>query len=123
MCKSLTILFVPIRGEWIVIKKRNFENSKLSHINFILSEENLMRSPKSKFDQKWKLIRGQSMEWFSLLAEHDLKKIDKAEDKQDKFVTMLQVKYGYTRQQARDEINKRWAAFYRAKAGDFELTA
>jgi hypothetical protein len=74
-----------------------------------------MINQKSKFDQKWKLIRGQSVEWFSLLAEHDLKKVDKADDKLDKFVTMLQVKYGYTRQQAREEINKRWAAFYRAK--------
>lgn len=74
-----------------------------------------MNTQKSKFDQKWKLIRGQSVEWFSLLGEHDLKKVDKAEDKQDKFVTILQVKYGYTRQQAAEEINKRWAVFYRAK--------
>jgi hypothetical protein len=50
------------------------------------------------------------------LAEHDLKKIDKAHDKQDKFLTMLQVKYGYTRQQATEEVNRRWAAFYRAKS-------
>jgi hypothetical protein len=75
-----------------------------------------MNNQKSKFDQKWKQIRGQSTEWFSLLAEHDLKKVDKAEDKQDKFVTILQVKYGYTRPQAMEEINKRWAAFYRAQS-------
>jgi len=75
-----------------------------------------MINQKSKFDQKWKLIRGQSVVWFSLLAEHDLKKVDKADDKLDKFVTMLQVKYGYTRQQAREEINKHWAVFYRAKS-------
>lgn len=73
-----------------------------------------MNNHKSKFDQKWKVIRDQSTEWFSLLAEHDLKKVDKAEDKQDKFLTMLQIKYGYTRQQAMDEINRRWVAFYRA---------
>ncbi|HSO13159.1 MAG TPA: hypothetical protein VLT51_12340 [Anaerolineales bacterium] len=71
---------------------------------------------KSKFDEKWKTIRGRSTEWWSLLAEHDLKKVDKAEDKQDKFLTMLQVKYGYTRQQATEEVNRRWAAFYRAKS-------
>ncbi len=74
-----------------------------------------MNNPKSKFDEKWKLIRGQSVEWFSLLAEHDLKKVDKADDKLEKFVTMLQVKYGYTRQQAAEEINKRWTAFYMAR--------
>ncbi len=73
-----------------------------------------MNNQKSKFDEKWKLIRGQSTEWFDLMAEHDLKKVDKAEDKLDKFVTILQVKYGYTRQQAREEINKRWAVFYKA---------
>ena len=73
-----------------------------------------MKVQKSKFDQKWKLIRGRSMEWFTLLGEHDLKKVDKADDKQDKFVTILQVKYGFTRQQAVEEINKRWMAFYRA---------
>ena len=73
-----------------------------------------MNNQKSKFDQKWKLIRGRSLEWFDLLGEHDLTKVDKADDKLDKFVTMLQVKYGYTRQQAAEEINKRWAAFYMA---------
>ena len=73
-----------------------------------------MKYPKSKFDQKWKVIRGQSIEWWSLMAETDLKKVDKAEDKLGKFVTILQVKYGYTRPQALIEINKRWAAFYRA---------
>jgi len=74
-----------------------------------------MINPKSKFDQKWKLIRGQSVEWWSLVAEHDLKKVDKAEDKLDKFVTLLQVKYGYTRQQAAEEINRRWMAFSMAR--------
>lgn len=73
-----------------------------------------MKQPKSKFDEKWKLVRGQSIVWFSLMAEQDLKKVDKAEDKLDKFVTILQVKYGYSRQQAKEEINKRWSVFYRA---------
>ena len=73
-----------------------------------------MKNQKSKFDEKWKLIRGESPEWWSLIAEQDLKKVDKAEDKLDKFTTLLQVKYGYTREQARTEINSRWA-FYQAK--------
>ncbi len=73
-----------------------------------------MNKQKSKFDQNWKLIRRRSVEWFDLMGEQDLKKVDKADDKLDKFVTILQVKYGYTRVQAKEEINKRWAAFYRA---------
>jgi hypothetical protein len=75
-----------------------------------------MQKPKTKFDQKWKLIRGQSVEWWSLIAEHDLKKVDKADDKLDKFLTILQVKYGYTRVEARDEVNRRWVAYSRAKS-------
>jgi hypothetical protein len=74
-----------------------------------------MINPKSKFDQKWKLIRRQSTEWFNLIGEHDLKKVDNAPDRLDKFMTLLQVKYGYTRQQAAEEINRRWAAFHLAR--------
>jgi len=37
--------------------------------------------------------------------------VDKAEVKFDKFVTMLQVKYGYTRPQAKDEIAKLWTQY------------
>ena len=97
----------------MVCKKRNHENSKNQIID-TFSEESTMNKPKSKFDEKWKLIRSQSTDWFSLMAEQDLKKVDKADDKLDKFVTILQVKYGFTREQARDEINKRCVVFYRA---------
>ncbi len=64
---------------------------------------------KAIFEEKWKEIRSQSTSWWNLMAEHDLVKVDKADVKFDKFVTMLQVKYGYTRQQARDEINRIWS--------------
>ena len=45
------------------------------------------------------------------MAEYDLVKVDKADVKFDKFVTMLQVKYGYTRQKAREEINRAWTQY------------
>ena len=45
------------------------------------------------------------------MSEYDLKKVDKADAKLDKYVMMLQVKYGYTRQQAKTEIDKRVAEF------------
>jgi hypothetical protein len=64
---------------------------------------------KTVFEENWKAIRSQSTGRWSLMVEHDLVKVDKAEDKLDKFVTMLQVKYGYTRQQAREEVNRLWA--------------
>jgi hypothetical protein len=63
------------------------------------------------FDENWKQIRSQSTGWWSLMAEYDLLKVDKAEAKFDKFVSMLQVKYGYTRQKAREEIGKLWAIY------------
>jgi len=66
---------------------------------------------KALFEEKWKVIRSQSPNWWSLMAEFDLVKVDKADVKFDKFVTMLQVKYGYTRQKAREEINRVWSEY------------
>ena len=66
---------------------------------------------KAIFEEKWKQIRSQSTARWSLMAEYDLNKVDKSEIKFDKFVTMLQVKYGYTRQKGRDEIAKLWAEY------------
>ena len=45
------------------------------------------------------------------MSEYDLNKVDKADVKYDKYVTMLRVKYGFTRQQAKMEIDKRVAEF------------
>jgi len=66
---------------------------------------------KSIFEENWTLIRAQINAKWSLMVEYDLNKVDKAEVKFDKFVTMLQVKYGYTRPQAKEEIAKLWAKY------------
>jgi c-di-GMP-related signal transduction protein len=66
---------------------------------------------KAIFEEKWKMIRSQSTNWWSLMAEYDLVKVDKAEVKFEKFTTMLQVKYGYTRQKAREEVNRLWTEY------------
>ena len=63
------------------------------------------------FDKQWKVIRSHSTARWSLMADFDLNKVDKANNKYDRFVTMLQVKYGYTRQQARGEVNKLWLEY------------
>jgi hypothetical protein len=68
-------------------------------------EENLTVN-KDLFESKWKQIRGETTAWWSLMKDYDLLKVDKAVVKFDKYVTMLQVKYGYTREQARKEIGK-----------------
>ncbi|MEW6405481.1 MAG: hypothetical protein AB1649_27125 [Chloroflexota bacterium] len=62
---------------------------------------------KALFEEEWEVIRSQSTAWWSLMAEYDLVKVDKAEVKFDKYVTLLQVKYGYTRQKAREELDRR----------------
>ena len=64
---------------------------------------------KTIFEENWKTIRAQSTGRWSLMAEYDLSKVDKAEVKFDRFITMLQVKYGYTRQKAREEVTSFWA--------------
>jgi uncharacterized protein YjbJ (UPF0337 family) len=61
------------------------------------------------FAGKWKQIRGKSKEWWSLINDLDLSRVDKAAVKLDKYVVLLQVKYGYTKQHAKEEINKRVA--------------
>lgn len=70
-----------------------------------------MTMNKMIFEEKWKMIRERSAARWSLVGDFDLNKVDKAEDKYHRFVTMLQVKYGYTRQQARVEVNKFWMEY------------
>jgi hypothetical protein len=76
-------------------------------------EEERMALNKAIFEENWKAIRSQSTARWSLMADFDLLKVDKSDDKYAKFVTMLQVKYGYTRQQAREEVNKLWVEYER----------
>jgi len=66
---------------------------------------------KAIFEENWVVIRGLLNGRWSLMVDYDLNKVDKAEVKFDKFVTMLQVKYGYTRQKGKDEIAKLWAEY------------
>ncbi len=61
------------------------------------------------FENKWEQIRVQSKVWWSLFDESDLNKVEKAPIKRDKYIMMLRVKYGYTYEHAREEINKRIA--------------
>ena len=77
-----------------------------------------MAMNKVMFEENWKVIRTQTTARWSLMADFDLLKVDKADDKYNRFVTMLQVKYGYTRQQAREEVNKLCMAYeLKSKSG------
>jgi hypothetical protein len=59
------------------------------------------------FESKWNQIRSQTSSWWSLMSSQDLEKVDKAERKMTKYTTLLRVKYGYTREEAKKEVIKR----------------
>ncbi len=61
---------------------------------------------KDIFEGKWKQMRGQVKGWWGKLTDDDL---DRAGGKYDGFVGVLQEKYGYTRERAEDELDKRLA--------------
>lgn len=56
------------------------------------------------FEGKWKQMRGQAKVWWGKITDDDLEKVD---GKFEKLIGLLQTKYGYTRQQAEEEFNKR----------------
>ncbi len=56
------------------------------------------------FQGKWKQMRGQAKVWWGKFTDDDLEKVD---GNLDKLTGLLQEKYGYTQQQAEDEIEKR----------------
>ena len=53
---------------------------------------------------KWKEMRGQLKEWWGKLTDDDL---DQAGGNTEQIVGLLQQKYGYTRQRAEEEFNRR----------------
>jgi uncharacterized protein YjbJ (UPF0337 family) len=56
------------------------------------------------FEGKWKQLRGEVKVWWGKLTDDDL---DKVEGNYDKLIGLLQEKYGYTREQAEEEWEKR----------------
>ena len=59
---------------------------------------------KDVFEGKWKQIRGEAKSWWGKLTDDDL---DRAAGKFDVLTSIIQEKYGYTREAAADEIDKR----------------
>ena len=82
----------------------------VQHLTIRKNRENLALN-KNLFESKWKRIRSQTTTWWSLMSDVDLVKVDKADNKFGKYVTLLQVKYGFTRDQAKKEVSRRLAAY------------
>jgi uncharacterized protein YjbJ (UPF0337 family) len=59
---------------------------------------------KDILEGQWKQIRGEAKAWWGKLTDDDL---ERAAGKFDVLAGLLQEKYGYTRERAADEINKR----------------
>ncbi len=63
---------------------------------------------KDILEGKWKQMRGEAKVWWGKLTDDDL---DRAAGKFEVLTGILQEKYGYTREAAADEIEKRVSAY------------
>jgi uncharacterized protein YjbJ (UPF0337 family) len=59
---------------------------------------------KDVFEGKWKQMRGQAKQWWGKLTDDDL---ERAGGKADQLIGLIQEKYGYTRERAEEEFNRR----------------
>jgi uncharacterized protein YjbJ (UPF0337 family) len=59
---------------------------------------------KDIFEGKWKEMRGQIKEWWGKLTDDDL---EQAAGNAEQIIGLLQQKYGYTRERAEEEFNRR----------------
>jgi uncharacterized protein YjbJ (UPF0337 family) len=56
------------------------------------------------FEGNWKEFRGRVREWWGDLTDDE---IEQAAGKRDQFVGLLQKKYGYTKERAETEVERR----------------
>jgi uncharacterized protein YjbJ (UPF0337 family) len=59
---------------------------------------------KDIFEGKWKEMRGKIKEWWGELTDDEL---EQANGNAEQIVGLLQQKYGYTREAAEEEFNRR----------------
>lgn len=61
------------------------------------------------FEGQWRQLRGELRSWWSKLTEDDLEKIG---GHKDKLLGLMQEKYGYTREKAQQEIDRRLGEYH-----------
>ena len=64
---------------------------------------------KDIFEGNWKQIKGEVKAWWGKLTDDDL---ERAEGKYEVFAGLLQEKYGYTREHAANEIDKKVTEYH-----------
>lgn len=57
------------------------------------------------FAGRWKQIRGRAKEWWGELTDDEL---DRIEGNRDRLVGLMQERYGWSRAQAEEEIDRRF---------------
>jgi uncharacterized protein YjbJ (UPF0337 family) len=75
---------------------------------------------KDIIEGKWKQMQGEARAWWGKLTDDDL---ERAAGKFEVLAGILQEKYGYTREQAADEIDKRVTEFETKLKSDTAPTA
>ena len=60
------------------------------------------------FEGRWRQMRGELRSWWGKLSDNDFEKIA---GKKDRLIGMLQEKYGYTREAAQQEIDRRFREY------------
>jgi uncharacterized protein YjbJ (UPF0337 family) len=60
------------------------------------------------FEGRWRQMRGDLRSWWGRLSDNDLEKIA---GKKDRLIGMLQEKYGYTREAAQQEVDRRFREY------------
>lgn len=75
---------------------------------------------KDILEGQWKQIRGKAKAWWGKLTDDDL---DRAAGKFEVLAGILQEKYGYTREAAADEIEKRLTEFEESLKSKTQPTA
>jgi len=60
------------------------------------------------FEGQWRQMRGDLRSWWGRLSDNDFEKIA---GKKDRLMGMLQEKYGYTREAAQQEMNRRFREY------------
>jgi L-rhamnose mutarotase len=113
-CRLLPQAFCTDDTIWLhEVENRRVEAAPSAGINWdsLPEQEEIRRMKKSEFEARWKEIRGKSREWWSLINDIDLGRLDKSPEKLKKYMVLLQVKYGYTRKFAGEEIFRRVAEY------------
>ena len=59
---------------------------------------------KDILEGNWKQLRGQAKEWWGKLTDDEL---DRAAGKSEQLIGLLQEQYGYTRERAEEEFDRR----------------